>query len=147
MNEEILGGLKNALERGESLQKAMMTFFNAGYKKEEIEEAARAVNTNQVEINKPISPQPSAPVPQAPVQSSQQPVKQVVSNYDEKQIPVQPKIISKPAQTVSNYEEKKSKDKTLVIILIGLLVFLFGLLVSIFLFKNELINFFSNMLS
>ncbi len=37
----ILGGLESALSRGESLQKAMNSFYNAGYEKELIEEAAR----------------------------------------------------------------------------------------------------------
>ena len=41
MNEEILGGLKSATNRGETLQQAMMTFYNAGYKREEIEESAK----------------------------------------------------------------------------------------------------------
>ena len=40
-NQEILGGLKHALNRGEPLEKAMLSFYNAGYKREEIEEAAR----------------------------------------------------------------------------------------------------------
>jgi hypothetical protein len=43
VNEEIIGGLVSALSRGEPLQKAMMTFYNAGYKKEDIEEAAKTV--------------------------------------------------------------------------------------------------------
>jgi hypothetical protein len=38
--EDIIGGLKSALSRGESMNKAMMTFFNAGYTKEDIESAA-----------------------------------------------------------------------------------------------------------
>ena len=42
-NQEILGGLKHALNRGESLEKAMISFYNAGYRKEEIEEAARFI--------------------------------------------------------------------------------------------------------
>lgn len=41
-NQEILGGLKAALERGQNLKQAMMSFYQAGYKKEEIEDAARA---------------------------------------------------------------------------------------------------------
>ncbi len=44
VNEEILGALRSALARKESLKKAMMTLYNAGYKKEEISEAARLVN-------------------------------------------------------------------------------------------------------
>jgi hypothetical protein len=43
VHEEIIGGLISALSRGEPLQKAMMTFYNAGYGKQEIEEAARLV--------------------------------------------------------------------------------------------------------
>ncbi len=41
-NQEILGGIKAALERGQTLKQAMMSFYQAGYKKEEIEDAARA---------------------------------------------------------------------------------------------------------
>ncbi|VVB82530.1 Uncharacterised protein [uncultured archaeon] len=44
VNKEILGGLRIALEKGESLKRAMTTLFNAGYKREEIEEAARALS-------------------------------------------------------------------------------------------------------
>jgi len=40
-NQEILGGLKSAIERGETLKHAMMTFYRAGYGKSEIEEAAK----------------------------------------------------------------------------------------------------------
>ena len=57
VNQEILGGLRLVLNRGESLEKAMLSFYNAGYKKEEIEEAAKFLqnpeqiqNTQQSEI-------------------------------------------------------------------------------------------------
>jgi hypothetical protein len=40
VNQEVFGGLISALSRGESLQKAMLSLFNAGYTKKEIEEAA-----------------------------------------------------------------------------------------------------------
>lgn len=43
VNEEIIGGLVSALSRGDSLQKGMMSFYNAGYNKDEIEDAAREV--------------------------------------------------------------------------------------------------------
>ena len=43
LNEEIIGGLMSALSRKESLEKAMMTFYNAGYEKEEIEDCAKEV--------------------------------------------------------------------------------------------------------
>jgi hypothetical protein len=44
VNKDILGGLKVALSKGDSLQSAMQSFYNAGYTKEEIEEAARALH-------------------------------------------------------------------------------------------------------
>lgn len=43
INEEIVGGLISALSRGELLEKAMMTFYNAGYEKKEIEDSAKEV--------------------------------------------------------------------------------------------------------
>lgn len=46
VNQEIFGGLISALSRGESLHKAMFSLFNAGYKKEDIEEAALLLKSN-----------------------------------------------------------------------------------------------------
>ena len=48
VNGEILGALRSSLLRGESLKKAMMTLYNAGYKREEISEAAKAINENHL---------------------------------------------------------------------------------------------------
>lgn len=44
VKQDILQGLKLALEKGESLEQAMMSFYLAGYLKKDIEEAAREVN-------------------------------------------------------------------------------------------------------
>jgi len=54
VREDILGGLRTALARGQTLRQSMMSFYNAGYIKEEIEEAAKAL---QVERNQPLQPQ------------------------------------------------------------------------------------------
>ena len=54
VREDILGGLKTALARGQTLRQAMMSFYNSGYLKQEIEEAAKAL---QVEKNQPLQPQ------------------------------------------------------------------------------------------
>jgi len=58
VREDILGGLRNALARGQSLKQAMMSFYNAGYIKQEIEEAAKAL---QIEKSQPL--QQFTPVP------------------------------------------------------------------------------------
>ena len=38
--EEIIGGLRNAIDRGDSLSKAVQTFINAGYNPAEVKAAA-----------------------------------------------------------------------------------------------------------
>ncbi len=80
---DILGGLKLALSRGDSLQNAMQSFYNSGYKKEEIEEAARA-------LHQQVSQQP--PQKQMP-QTSQQPIQQSLQ---------QPKPVSQAPQTYAS---------------------------------------------
>jgi hypothetical protein len=69
VNEEIVGGLKSALERGQTLQMAMMSLYNSGYKKEEIEEAARNLMQFSAEsqLQPPVKTIPRKPeVKQAP---------------------------------------------------------------------------------
>jgi len=186
MNEEIVGGLKSAIDRGESLKKAMMTFYNAGYKKEQIEEAAQFLSQNptaspvqilqpSVSAEKPKqkmfgkifqqkTPEPkstlplqvpankitSSPIPQAVIpdiskapKSVSQPA-QIISNYGEQQIsPVQTATVQK----VSNYGNEDIKDRVAIIILVVVLIFLVGILASVFLFKQEITNFLSGLFS
>ena len=61
VNESILGGLRTAIEHKSSLKQAMQSFYNAGYNKEEIEEAAKIIFQEQQNM-----PQ------QKPVQNSNQ---------------------------------------------------------------------------
>jgi hypothetical protein len=89
VREEILEGLKVALAKGESLERAMASFFNAGYTKGDIEEAAAALynsnfvqqpqqQTRQQAPSQPVSqylPPPIQPPLQQPIQPVQQPVR------------------------------------------------------------------------
>ncbi len=45
MRQDIYAGLKNALERGASLEQAIRSFVNAGYREAEVRETARALDT------------------------------------------------------------------------------------------------------
>jgi hypothetical protein len=115
--EEIVEGLRQAVSRGESLEKAMATFFNAGYPNEDVEEAARALQM------------PTANQSQSKMRP--QPLKQ------------QQKTPS--VQRVSDYEKKPSKTGTIItIILFFLLIILLGILAAVILFKEELSNFLNN---
>ena len=130
VREDILGGLRTALARGQTLRQAMMSFYNAGYIKEEIEEAAKAL---QAERNQPLQPQfaqgPAAPIFQrstvekdpneepkeilsqtAKLAQPTQPAKpqtiQKVSAYGQPQQtqpvqqPVQPQLVQQPTQQI-----------------------------------------------
>ncbi len=130
--EEIVEGLRYALSRGETLESAMMSFFNAGYAKEEIEEAAAFLNAPQMPQGYPIGTTPQQASSQGAVQQTQ-PLQQP-----------QPNVV----QRVSDYGSKsKSSGKIVTIILITLLIFLLGLLVSVFLFREELAEFLNSLLS
>lgn len=115
VNQEILGGLISALSRGESLKRAMFSMFNAGYKKEEIEEAARILqsqspvqisqkivedNKNKIQGKMKPQVQPKTPIqvnpeikqkiqPKTPIQNNPKvkPNKKMVSSYGEQQNP------------------------------------------------------------
>ncbi len=125
MREDILGGLKSALIRGETLKKAMMTFYNSGYKKNDIEEAAAAL---QQMISQKVVIQEQTTIAK--------PVEKVVPKKSPQQLT--------SFQEVSNYGAPKRFNKVMVILLIFLLIVLLGILISIFLFKTELIEFFNN---
>ena len=105
-NQEILGGLRHSLNRGESLEKAMLSFYNAGYKKEEIEEAARFVQSGGIPI----------------------------STKETKLIPVQlnpqPKISSYGQEKPKKLNPVKRAAKGLVIAIITAAIILVGLLIA-----------------
>jgi FtsZ-interacting cell division protein ZipA len=97
--EELVEGIKQAMARGESLEKAMMSFYTSGYKKEDVEQAAAAVvgmgipQQPQQPVSQPI--QQATPVPQKqeqsqPPQPSQQPMQQIIQQQQVPQPSQQP---------------------------------------------------------
>jgi hypothetical protein len=176
----------------------MMSLFNSGYKKEEIEDAAKTLMVSQSETfpnlmgtnpvkapeTKPAMP-PGAPAsfkvkqlpktPEAKVSPkasllSKQPLVQAEKSFSEleagraqpelqKQKPKpEPQVKlqavkqikgSRLSQRVSNYgdedQKEKLREKGILFVLFFLLVLLAGLLVAIFLFKDQLINLLSTL--
>jgi hypothetical protein len=141
VNEEILAGLKSAVERGESLNRAMLTFLNSGYKKEEVEEAASHISEfrPEAQFQPPIKTiANTSKIKQAPQvltipdqTQSQNLTEQKVSGYGEKPVAKKSffsklKIIPekkitqetpKPSQTiqkVSDYGEKSPVEKPIL---------------------------------
>ncbi|MCA9487549.1 MAG: hypothetical protein KC516_01155 [Nanoarchaeota archaeon] len=167
-NDDILGGLKAAVERGETLKDAMMSFYNSGYAKQEIEEAARnyLIEKSEGEMvhnvaqsiknsqtvssstsNKLDSPMKSeSGVSETNSLVTRPGLKKIDPDSMRRPKPLMPLKKSTPAQKVSNYgADKKPKKKIdpITIILILLLVFLVLILGAVFMFKEQLINFFN----
>ena len=133
VNKDILGGLKSAITRGYSLEEAMLSFFNAGYKREEIEEAARAFQGQTAAATSEWQPQPIwAAKTGAPVNAG------LVS---QRQIPVPGAQPSRYVSRASAYPSVNPRIKTITIILVILLIVLLAILGLMYLFKNQIISF------
>ena len=50
MKNEILAGLKNAIDREQSMEQAVQSFINAGYNPQEVKEVARTLSSGASEI-------------------------------------------------------------------------------------------------
>jgi len=105
--QELIGGLQNALSRGENMTKAKQSFVSAGYKPKEIEAAAQKVSTIPKIIQQTPTPSASA----------------------EQQIP-QPQ----PTTTTTEPKQKKQASKKFLIILasIGVLILIAAALLGLF---------------
>lgn len=174
VRNDILGGLKVAIARGSSLQDAMQSFYNAGYKKEEIEEAAKNLQNkpapqtvspqkNSFFPKNPFTPSPKTPImslkPTQPLPPRQEtpetnslPSKEEIAQvFLSKQSALKPTFSPPPAQqtnvkqNVSNYGEKPKRD-AFTIILIAILIVLMGILAAVFLFREQLVTFLNGFL-
>jgi|ETNmetMinimDraft_2_1059921.scaffolds.fasta_scaffold82106_2 hypothetical protein len=124
MEQILIEGIKQALARGHSLQQAMESFYYAGYPKEEIEKAARAIQG--IHINPIVEKKPQKKILEPKKKLS--PI-QKVSNY-----PTQPTQLPIP-QKISNYKRQKTKpgrDWVLILMLAGLFILVGVLLFLLF---------------
>lgn len=128
MADEISAGLRNAIERGESIEEAIQTFINAGYNPVEVKEAATLVSGVVSLVNNPsvkMPPQFSSIASQS--QSSPQ------INY--------PQALSSPIISPVQPNSSMSPDKKKTIALLAILILLIGILLAIILFKDDILSF------
>ena len=160
VKEELIEGLRGAVAQGESLERAMASFYNAGYSKDDIEEAAVAMHTPtffqqypQYQQPQTQQPQPQQKQPERPVQKPQPQQRQVSYQQIPQQMmqQMQPRPLAQAypmnVQRVSNYKgNSHTKAKILTALLVMLLFLLIGVLVTVIIFKDTLTNFFNNLL-
>jgi len=139
VNNDILGGLKSALARGYSLEESMLSFLNGGYKREEIEEAAQALQMQTAQATAGInwSPQPIWASKQQAKAKSQAPSPMKTQAVQPKQ------VVTKGVAAYAPYDN--SKIKLVTIILIIVLISLLGILGLMYLFKTQIIDFFNSL--
>lgn len=104
--KEISGGIKNALDRGESLAKAKQSFINAGYTPQEVQEATQMIRQSSPGTVKPLNNLP---------QSSTQPTL------------VQPA----PAQ-VKGTQQTTSKKTIIILAIVGVIILALALFFGLF---------------
>lgn len=141
VNEDILGGIEVGSAKGESIESIMMGFYNSGYSREDIEWAAKAFQLNQFKVPGAIS--------QAQHFSS------FLGKKDDKGSPQKESssaqvLRSSPyvKQHVSSYDQASQfRERVILIVLVSSLILLLGILVGVFLFKEQLVSFINSLFS
>lgn len=131
VNETILGGLRIAISHNSTLKDAMQSFYNSGYKKEEVEEAAKIIHLEQINQTKPVS---------NATQTKE--IKQPLQKLNQSQKTPQPKDtktkpLTIPIKTQKQKKPSKKKLRTILLLTIALIILL-GTLVGLFIFKDRL---------
>lgn len=148
MRQDIYGGIKNALERGQSLEQAVKSFINAGYSELEVKQVASQFTsgtlssvypTNKIVQNNSAPQPPAQPMPNPQkLEQYRQPSNQNTS-------------LRQPLRPVfqSNYQISDSHKKTglglILFLSLLLLILIFALGATIF-FKNEIIFLLQNLI-
>jgi hypothetical protein len=151
INDEILGGLKSAIARGQSLKSSINSLSNSGYSKTEIDDAVKALSEPEPKpVFAPISIAP--PEKQKPIfkklPSMSAPVVQPISMqpiYEAEAPVISQRPIKRVERVIYYGGEETSTERLLIIVLISFLVFLIGVLMLLFIFRKDLISFFSSL--
>lgn len=132
VRDDIVAGLKNAIERGDSLEKAKQSFMSAGYSYEEVEAASHLVN---VGVLTPASEEEKLPPSrtQPPMQTEPQ-----LSTQESMQPPTSSQI-SLPQKPAGGKTKRSSK----VILLIIILIILIAVFILTMIFREKIISWFA----
>ena len=155
---ELIAGLKQALERGYSLEQAMQSFKNAGYGSRDVEDSARSLRgvLSTIPLTVPLAePQPPQ-APKIPIKPSVQAV------YSQQTKPQQlqqaqrsqafgtlqpPQATAQPVQKTVYRQPKAPRRKTgLIISLIVILLILVGALVVTLFAKEQVVGWIETLL-
>ncbi len=168
VRQDILGGLRVAMQSGDSLRDAMMSFYLAGYQKQDIEEAARALqqqggiqaiqtSNKKQEENKHEQKNLVQEMKKLDSKTSLKkftPLKQnkiEIKNLQNKKPEIKQKVSSygenkTTSKNKFSYKPNSKKDKVVIVLLIVLGIILLGLIGIFFLYKPAIIEFFNKLM-
>lgn len=137
---EIVSGLKNAVERGYSIELAVQSFVNAGYNRQDVADSARIISGGTLSSLEPVIQQPDSAKIQIP--QNQQPVKQDLQSQPPAIQPA-PQIQQIKRQELPKLPQVQKSKKKMIILLVTILVVLLVLLGGVIVFKDSIIKLFS----
>ena len=160
VREDIVAGLRNAVERGYSLEIAKQSFISAGYSAAEVEAAAKYISTGVLPTASPIPYQKQSQPNQDQLQgqTSQGSLIQQTTGQQSQQAQTSEQNASQQIQPVREFSQTpqappqagqpfmnkpKKKIPWKLIILISVLAVLIGILIVTLVFKDNLVNLFS----
>jgi len=144
VNEDIIGGLRSALTRGYSLDEAVLSFLNAGYKQKEIEEASQVLQSQITGADLSAQPIWTLEEEQIKHQPEGSLVKEKAVVLQKQFSPALPKqVVTKGVAAYTNVNT--SRITTITIVLVILLVVLLGILGLMYLFRTQIIDFFNGL--
>lgn len=124
--EDIIAGLRNAIERGSTLEQAIQSFINAGYNPAEVKQAGQAFSQGATQIIDETD--------QTPPQIQSRTPQQTLQNQSQ-QIP-QPVMQNRNKLPVTRQTGQKKSNLTITILIVTLLVLIGALITSVILGKE-----------
>ena len=143
MKEEIIGGLRNALERSETIEKAMQTFINAGYSAAEVREAAGVINPSATGLLYGAPGGAATLNANVPAQPSNLKPSTKPSNAPEQQPVQKAEAVNLPTTIAGTQQSQMKGRKTAIILAIVLILLVIVLGVTLF-FSGNLLDMFSS---
>jgi hypothetical protein len=126
MREDIVGMLKNAVERGGRPDKVAESLINSGYNALEVQQALAHITEGTLSsLNAPVTP---------PTQ-----VNSIISTGNRSMYSQMPQAVSDLQPQIS---PNKISGKIKIIILVFILLFLFGGLIATIIFKEDILKIF-----
>ena len=144
MREDIIGAMKNAMDRGATAQQAARSLINSGYPAQEVNEALNFITGGTLNS---LTPQPKQPfqspsMMQKPVIPRQYPIMpQPMQQKPVMQPAMQQLPVMRPQQIYQPQQASKGGLKTLLLFIF--LLILLGLLVGTIFFKDKILKFLS----